>query len=303
LNKNELNEFEEFLSKQKQFSQNTVIAYLRVLRDFCDWQDLNSLSLDFSVFRLRSYIQYLRREQKIASKSIAQSIAALRRFGKFRVQKNYDTVNVALALQTPKMEKKLVHFVPQENLQNMELTQSDSPVIVCRRVALVELIYGSGLRISEVQSLTWGQISERPAQVRVVGKGQKERIVPLTQATLNALKEYRDCLVQDDQYNSSFKNSSPIFVNQKGVAISVRTLQKDSQAQLEAQNWVGHTNPHILRHSFATHLLENGADMVSVKEMLGHSSLASTQVYTHVSLDKLKSAFAQAHPRSLRDEK
>ena len=196
----------------------------------------------------------------------------------------------------PKRPKRLVSFLSQKDLAPEKFPEIENPTLpLIRARVLLELIYGSGLRISECQNLTWSKIDLSNRQVRVLGKGNKERIVPLTHDLVRWLNAYKLKLTEENRWASS---NSPVFLNEHGEAHDVRTLRRDIHDLLKSIGWEGKASPHVLRHSFATHLLENGADIMSVKEMLGHSSLATTQVYTHVSAERLKEAFKKTHPRA-----
>lgn len=178
----------------------------------------------------------------------------------------------------------------QINFQEIE----NPPLPMIRARVLLELIYGSGLRISECQSLTWLRLDFQNRTVRVIGKGNKEREVPLTRESIDWFNTYKLKLAEAGRLVSA---KGAVFLNEQGEAHNVRTLRRDIHDLLRSIGWEGKASPHVLRHSFATHLLENGADLMSVKEMLGHESLATTQVYTHISAERLKESFKKAHPR------
>jgi integrase/recombinase XerC/integrase/recombinase XerD len=172
----------------------------------------------------------------------------------------------------------------------------DSDVeIASRRHALLELFYGTGVRLSELAGANCRNLDLERGMLRVLGKGAKERLVPVTRTALEAWQEYRRYVAAR---GVGVGATAPLFVNARGQRLGIRTIQKDIEQQLRDLGWDGQASPHVLRHSFATHLLENGADLMAVKELLGHSSLRATQVYTHVTVAQLKDAYDKAHPRA-----
>ena len=197
----------------------------------------------------------------------------------------------------PKRPKRLVNVLGQKDLAEEkfpELPENPSLQQVRARI-LLELIYGSGLRISECQNLTWDRINEKDFLVRVLGKGNKERIVPLTESFVSRIANYKQMQLEAGHLPTT---TGYVFLSEDGKPFGLRTLRNDIQHLLREIGWEGKASPHVLRHSFATHLLENGAEIMSVKEMLGHSNISTTQVYTHVNAERLRAAFKKTHPRA-----
>jgi integrase/recombinase XerC len=159
----------------------------------------------------------------------------------------------------------------------------------------VELFYGSGIRLSELWSLTVGNVQFKSSTVRVLGKGKKERIVPLTQGALDLIREY--LLLRKETAG----HSAPLFINEKGARLSRRHIERIVASAIARVSQQKKKSPHVLRHSFATHLLDHGADIRAVKELLGHASLSTTQIYTHLSKERILEAYRQAHPRAKKD--
>jgi integrase/recombinase XerC/integrase/recombinase XerD len=280
-----------WLKNNKQYSPNTLNAYSRILRDFMDFSQERSPDVDAE--SMRRFIISLRTKKQLAPASVAQSVACLKSLGSWLHKSSYSVTNPASALLTPKKPGRLVHFLSQSELATtLPVPQNEGE---CRRQLLLELFYGSGLRLSEVAKLRWQDADQKRKLIRALGKGSKERIVPMTSASIRLLQQYRLYL---NQRQTMPTPDQAILINSKGKALSVRTLQKDVETILRSMGWEGQASPHVLRHSFATHLLENGADMVSVKEMLGHASLSTTQVYTHVSAERLREGYRKAHPRA-----
>ena len=286
--------FLEYLEYQKNYSPLTVKAYSRVLEALTRFADENEYDEPMEFETLRAFIFHQREDLKLSTKSVAQTIACLKSFGKFLFNKGFAEANDASKLTIPKQSKNLVEFLSQSQLPTLQFEEEDD-LVTCRRKLIYELIYSSGMRLAEVRSLTWSQVLWKNHFARIVGKGNKMREVPLSQHVLNLLKEYRQRLKQE-----SFlcHHDNVVLINKQGKSFSERTIQKDVKHVLNSLGWDGKASPHVLRHSFATHLVENGADLMAVKEMLGHSSLSTTQVYTHVNAKHLKDSFNKSHPRA-----
>ena len=287
--------FLKYISLERRFSPRTVKTYQESLEKFQHFLPENAELSAFTTEAIRRFIWEMRQDENLKISSIDLHIACLKSFGKYLVRSHALENNPAEIIPMPKQPKRLVSFLSQKDLADEKFLQIENPTLpMLRARVLLELIYGSGLRISECQSLTWLRLDFPNRTVKVFGKGGKERIVPLTHEAIHWFHLYQGKLSEAGR-NSSGKN--PVFLNEHGNAHDVRTLRRDIHDLLRSIGWEGKASPHVLRHSFATHLLENGADLMSVKEMLGHSSLATTQVYTHVSAERLRESFKKAHPR------
>ncbi len=287
--------FLEYIRQQRAYSGNTVLAYQKVLTEFGKTLPENAGTEAFHYAGLRKFIRGLH-EKKLSPRSIGLYIAVLKSFGKYLVQIQELEINPMLRIPTPKIPERLVSFLSQSDLQAEhfpELSVSTFPEI--RGRFLLELLYGSGLRISEAETITWGELESPSSLVRIIGKGKKERVIVLTEETKKWGNFYKEALRREQIFPEA---QSKLFLNPAGKPLNVRTLRRDIDDILKSTGWKGKTNPHTLRHSFATHLLENGANLITVKEMLGHASLSTTQVYTHVSAERLKESFKRAHPRA-----
>jgi integrase/recombinase XerC/integrase/recombinase XerD len=236
-------------------------------------------------------------KQKLAPTSICEHLAALKSFGKYLVKSKICEKNPAENVPMPKRPKRLVNVLGQKDLAEEKFPElpADAKLPQVRARILLELIYGSGLRISECQNLTWDRIDTNAKLVRVLGKGNKERIVPLTESFIDRIANYRQIQMQAGHMPTA---TGYVFLSEDGKPFGLRTLRNDIQHLLRKIGWEGKASPHVLRHSFATHLLENGAEIMSVKEMLGHSNISTTQVYTHVNAERLREAFKKTHPRA-----
>lgn len=291
-----ISSFLKHLELQRKYSPHTILAYGRILARFCQWADDEPGVQDFSVQNLRNHLHFLRQENKLSPTSLTQTVACFKSFGKFLLRQEYAEGSASSELVSPRKGQRLVNFLSQQDLSlnslpTLELTNPAS----LRMHLLVELFYGSGIRLQECHSLNWEHYDPHGGTVRVKGKGNKTRIVPVTERAQNLLNMQKQSLRQGEFTPSQ---NSAIFNSPDGNRYTMRTLQNDVKQILRASGWEGKASPHILRHSFATHLLENGADLVAVQELLGHSSLSTTQVYTHVSAERLKKSFIKAHPRA-----
>lgn len=300
--------FLKYLETQRRFSKLTVETYGHSLEKFRIFlagetnkigenEESAPIPLEsFSETNVKGFVWDLKLRQGLAPASICEHLAALKSFGKYLVRSSVLKVNPAETVPMPKKPKRLVNFLSQKDLDASKFPELENPTYKQIRARfLLELIYGSGLRISECQSLRWNQIMESERLVRVIGKGNKERIVPVTEILLKYMGLFKQAEIEQ---GLSPTPTSYVFQSRKQGPIHVVILRKDIHDLLREIGWEGKASPHVLRHSFATHLLENGAEIMSVKEMLGHESISTTQVYTHVSAERLREAFKKTHPRA-----
>lgn len=303
-----------YLQTQRRYSERTVITYRKSLEKYCtslvqsnpkaagDAPDAckTAATLEsFSEINIKNFVWDLKIKQKLAPTSICEHLAALKSFGKYLVRSKILDKNPAETIPMPKRPKRLVNVLGQKDLAENkldELEAIENPTLPqVRARLLLELIYGSGLRISECQNLTWDRIDTNAKLVRVLGKGNKERIVPITEAFIDRIANYKQMQSQAGHIPTT---TGLVFLSEDGKPFGLRTLRNDIHDLLRKIGWEGKASPHVLRHSFATHLLENGAEIMSVKEMLGHSNISTTQIYTHVNAERLKAAFKKTHPRA-----
>ena len=293
---NHISNFLTYLETQRRFSPRSIDTYRKSLDKFLALVGEEALLESFSEMQVKNFVWDLKMRQNLSPASICEHLAALKSFGKYLVRSSILEINPAGNVPMPKRPKRLVAFLGQKDLAEKnfdDLECSTLPQIRAR--VLLELIYGSGLRISECQSLTWDRLREKERLVRVLGKGNKERIVPITDSLVERLGLFKAKLTEAGHLVSA---TGFVFVSEDGKPYSIRTLRNDIQNLLREIGWEGKASPHVLRHSFATHLLENGAEIMSVKEMLGHSSISTTQIYTHVNAERLNQAFKKTHPRA-----
>ncbi len=279
--------------QNKNFSPYTVKSYRADLQEFLlffkrrNLQDLRH----FTSANIRSFLAAEQTEHNPARNTILRKIASLRSFAAYLLAQGKLERNPFKLLPSPKREKILPKFLSVPETERLLETAAHSKHFAARDKALFELMYSSGLRRSEVTGLRIKDVDFFNGLVKVFGKGSKERLVPVTDAALDAIKTYLACR----------KNPQPgdaLFLNKNGKPLSGDGLAYIFKNTAIASHLARKVTPHSLRHSFATHLLNNGCDLRSLQEMLGHKSLAATQVYTHVSLEKLKSVYDHAHPKS-----
>jgi len=286
--------FLEYLRKQRGYSENTCDSYRRDLeqfRQFCiQAEESDLLTEAFQKAVLRGFIYYSS-EQGLKPRSIARRVATLKSFSRYLYRLGHITTNAAKTLTTPKLEKNLPAFLTK-NQANAITAPSGESLSELRNHAIVELFYGSGIRLSELHGLNCDSAHAGDYTIRVLGKGRKERIVPITRQAMDSIQAYLSKREGPKNFDS------PLFINKKGGRLSRRQIQRVVEKQLSVVCQLHKKSPHVLRHSFATHVMDNGADIRIVKELLGHASLATTQIYTHVSKEHLQKVYKQAHPRS-----
>ena len=279
--------------QNKNFSPHTIRSYRADLQEFLLFfkkRNQNDLRY-FTSANIRSFLAALQTQHQPARNTVLRKIASLRSFASFLLEQGQLERNPFKLLPAPKRERILPKFLSVEETERLLDTAAHSKHFAARDKALFELMYSSGLRRSEVTGLRVKDIDFFNGIVKVFGKGSKERLVPVTDAALDALKTYLACR----------KNPQPedaLFLNKNGKPLTGDGLAYIFKNTAISSHLARKVTPHSLRHSFATHLLNNGCDLRSLQEMLGHKSLAATQVYTHVSLEKLKSVYDHAHPKS-----
>ena len=287
-----LNQYWDYLRIERQVSPHTLTNYQHQLdailailaeKGIQHWQQVNP-----SVVRL---ILAESRKQGLKEKSLALRLSALRQFFSYLVQQGQMKVNPATGISAPKQGKHLPKNIDAEQVQKLLSNDSKDPIDLRDR-AMMELMYSSGL--SELQGLNLNSINTRVREVRVIGKGNKERIVPFGRYASHAIQQW---LKVRPLFNPK---DEALFVSQQGNRLTHRSIQKRMETWGIRQGLNSHLNPHKLRHSFATHMLEASSDLRAVQELLGHSNLSTTQIYTHLNFQHLAEVYDQAHPRAKR---
>jgi len=299
----EIAEFLKHLADERQLSPNTVKAYAKDLaeleafladylgRDAWRWSDP-----EIDRLALRAFLGWCGR-RGLSKRSAARKLAASRTFFRFLHAEERIEASPGRAVRGPKLDKRLPGHLSRGDVEEVfaaaERAAAENTLLGTRSLVILELLYGSGLRLSELHALDVGTVDDRSRLVRVLGKGRKERIVPVTEAAATAIARYepRRAEVTD-------RTRGPLLVNARGGRLSKRSIQEAVRTSFEAAAGARGLSAHALRHSFATHLMEGGADLLAVKELLGHVSLSTTQVYTHTSKERLLRVYRDAHPRS-----
>jgi integrase/recombinase XerC len=258
--------------------------------------NIDQLLLSAQTDQIRSYMAFLN-EKQYSKATIARKLATLRSFYKFLVKRNHIGSNPVVVIRTPKQEKKLPKFLEYEEVKRLLNTPPVNTWLGARDRAIMETLYSTGIRVSELVALNMDDIDFLGEVVHIRGKGKKERIAPIGSSALQVIQHYMEYRNKRAQNNSNF-DSKVLFVNKHGRRLSTRSVRRKMDKYLKMAGLDPEISPHTLRHSFATHMLNNGADLRSVQELLGHQSLSTTQVYTHLTTSKLKEAYDSAHPRS-----
>ena len=257
---------------------------------------VDELLLSADTDTVRTYLAFLN-EKQYSKATIARKLATLRSFYKFLVKRNQLTSNPVVAVRTPKQEKKLPRFLDYEEVKKLLDTPPQDNWLGARDRAILETLYSTGIRVSELVALNMDDIDFLGEVVHVRGKGKKERITPIGSSALQVIQYYMEYRNKRAQNNTNF-DSKVLFVNKHGRRLSTRSVRRKMDKYLKMAGLDPAISPHTLRHSFATHMLNNGADLRSVQELLGHQSLSTTQIYTHLTTTKLKDVYENAHPRS-----
>ncbi len=292
------------LSIERGLAKNTIGAYRRDLNNYQLYLELHSISdlSDITEQNITGYVQWLVQHKGMSSGSVARMLAAVRGLHKFLMNEQILTSDVAATVKPPKASRRLPKAITIEQVESLlnaagpdPLKAQDTELALVRDRALLELLYATGARVSEVVSLDLDDLVD-PTLVRLFGKGSKERIVPVGAYARRALEAY---LVRSRPVLAKQGRGTPaLFLNQRGSRLSRQSAWQIITDAAEACGLQASVSPHTLRHSFATHLLEGGADVRVVQELLGHSSVATTQIYTLVTVDRLREIYATAHPRA-----
>ncbi len=288
-----LQRFQTKLRTERRLSPHTLKNYQRDLAQLCrfceqhgidDWSRLNET-------HIRQYVSQ-RHRQGLSGKSLQRELSAFRTFFRFLLTEGYLQFNPAAEVQAPKAKRKLPNTLDVDKAKRLVEIKGDAPLTVRDR-AILELFYSSGLRLTELLNLNLADVDQREGLVQVTGKGNKTRRIPIGRHALQALAQWlpiRTELVKDGE--------AAIFVNRRGQRLSARTVQKRLKEWAVKQGIDVRVYPHLLRHSFASHMLESSQDLRAVQELLGHADISTTQIYTHLDFQHLASVYDNAHPRA-----
>jgi len=292
-----LREFLNYLSFQKRYSQNTVISYQNDLSAFFDFvlkeYKISEIS-EISTSIIRTWLAFLK-ENKYTSKSINRKISSLKAFFKYQLKLQRIPVNPVSTITSLKVSKRLPSFVAEKDINTLLNHDFFADDFDGKTKSLVfEILYQCGLRRNELIHLKEKDIDNGSRTIKVLGKGNKERIIPVSKNLIDSIGKY----ILGKRQELPELSSETLLVNKKGKPLDPKFVYNLVKNNLALVSTADRKSPHVLRHTFATHLTNNGAQINAVKELLGHSSLASTQIYTHNTIEKLKEVYKQAHPKS-----
>ena len=296
-------EFDQFVSHlrlERRMSDYTVRNYSQAINYFFDFLKESGESIVLSEVTkqlARSYV--IEAQNKYSRRTLRNHVSGLRTFFKFLQAREIVRTNPFTNITLPKLDQPLPKVMTQAQVFKLldQPTYDGKDNNACdfyaiRDLLVLELLYAGGLRVSELVGINYGDVDMSNASIKVLGKGKKERIAPVGHRALNTLKRFKDLHAKKSKFDS------PVLINPSGTRLSVRSVQLLVKKYLNYAELPSDLTPHKLRHCFATHLLDNGADLRAVQELLGHSSLSTTQIYTHVSASRMKSVHSLAHPRA-----
>jgi len=291
-----IQQFLNYLKFEKRYSLHTLTAYQTDIEQFYTFinstyenPDLKSIN----AMMVRSWLAGLKAEENLSAKSLNRKISSLKSFFKYHLKNNHIAQTPMTTVVAPKINKRLPVFVKENNIETLlEHVEFPNSWKGKTEKLVLQLLYNTGIRLNELIQLKELHIDTHYQQIKVLGKGNKERIIPISTELLNNIKAYIEGKPNE------LKHIPHLFVTEKGKPLQPRTVYGFVKQYLSLVTTVQKRSPHILRHSFATHLMNNGADLNAVKELLGHSSLAATQVYTHNTIEQLKDVYKKAHPKA-----
>jgi integrase/recombinase XerC len=301
------NSFKNYLKYEKKYTQNTIIAYSKDIDDFIafvlqgytdvsKYLEQNHVIFQITHKEVRNWIASLM-EKKLARRSVGRKLASVSAFYKFYKRMGLTTHNPTEKITLPPAEKKIPVFIPEQEIRFLlDEVEFGDDFEGLRDRAVLEVLYGCGLRLSECTHLQISNLNFEKSELKVFGKGKKERIVPFNEKVVFALYKYIQ--KREEVIKTLNVETEAVFIRKNGLPVYPKLIYRIVKHYLAHLENLNKSNPHILRHSFATHLLNHGADIYTIKELLGHSSLNATQMYTHNSIEHLKKAFQDFHPRA-----
>jgi integrase/recombinase XerC len=297
--RSQIGQFLQYLSVERGASPHTLKGYredLHALAEYlADGEGQSPPPGSITTNELRGFLSALT-EAGYAKSSISRRMASVRSFLKFGQREGWAKSNPAKALRNPRKSRKLPHFLTSDEIGKLlEAPKGSTPAAVRDR-AILETLYSAGLRVSELVGLNDGDIDSAAGIVRIRGKGKKERLAPIGSYADRALEKWLSVRTLSSREKTG--REAPVFTNKFGMRLTARSVARMLEKYINETGLDQRTSPHTLRHSFATHLLDRGADIRSVQELLGHKSLVTTQIYTHVSTANLRAAYEKAHPRA-----
>ncbi len=296
--------YELFLSGERNYSNNTIVAYIDDIYDFKKFIIENKFSnklVELKRAKVAGYYISSLEDEKMSRKTIARKLSSLKNFFDYLVEEKLIKINIFENIKGPKLEKRLPREIKEDEIEMIfGSIPKDSP-LSARNYLIIDMLYSLGLRISELCDLEIKQVDFSKNCILIHGKGSKDRIVPVHENLLEQLRDYitfsrTSLLSKSDDFETN-----KIFINYKGTVLTPRGVRVILNKIIENAGETFKISPHMLRHSFATHMLNNGADLRSVQELLGHKNLSTTQIYTHVSKESLRKTYMQTHPRAKKE--
>jgi len=288
-------EYLKYIKYQRNYSDKTVLAYQNDLLQFESFllDYFNQENIIWSLVKKNNIRQFLAilNNSGLQRRSIARKVAALKSFFRFLGQQGVVDSNPMLTIKTPKFDKKLPEFIPLQYIDELLDLPPNNNFEGIRDRLILELFYGTGIRLTELLNLNLSNLMIDEKLIRVFGKGSKERVVPIGNIAIERLKKYLSVRTQ-----CALPNTEELFVLKSGKKMYPMAIQRIVGKYLQKIAEIKKKSPHVLRHSFATHLMNQGADIRAVKDLLGHENLSTTQIYTHISIDHLKTIYSRAHP-------
>ena len=293
----QLNNFIDWLTLEKKYSKHTIVAYKQDLLQFqqyiAEQYEINSIST-VDKRHVKSWTMFMM-DSGLSTKSVNRKLVSLSSFFVFLQKEELIAVNPVDIVKRPKNRKRLASYIEQDTLSEILDDKYFKNTFASQRDRLIiELLYKLGLRISELSNIIHSDVSYARSEVSVIGKGNKQRSIPISIECISLIKSY---IFLKQKEGLSTKSNDFLLTTNKGNKVYPMFLNRLIKKHLQGYSNVTKTNPHVLRHSFATHLLNNGSDINSIKELLGHASLSSTSVYTHNSIERLKEVYKKSHPR------
>jgi integrase/recombinase XerC len=289
----QINRFLRYLELEKEASFYTIHSYLNDLKIFMNFlKEKNKKIKDISHIDIRLFLAYLK-ERKDCNATILRRLSCLRSFFKFLIREGFIKSNPLYAVSGVKLEKRLPQFLTLNEAFNLMEAPNGNDYLSVRDKAILETFYSTGIRVSELVRLNLPDVDFINGVIKVYGKGKKERISPIGDKALRAIKIWLD-----KRITKGFGAKTPLFLNKRGRRITERSVDRIIKKYAFKAKIFKNLSPHTLRHTFATHLLEKGADLRAVQELLGHANLSTTQIYTHVTAQRLKKIYMKSHPRA-----
>ena len=291
--------FKSYLSVEKNFSEHTINAYCSDVVSYILW--LNGIScVDVDFNKLREYLYFIQRFD-YKKTTIARKTASIRTFYKYLFRERYIDTNPAISLSAPKRPKSLPKFLTVDEIEKILNNVKIETPAGFRNRTILELLWATGMRVSELSNLNFGDLNLEENEIRVFGKGAKERIVLISARAKEYLQQYINTarrLIAPEYNTNEINDNTPVFINSTAFRLQNGTIRKVINNIVEKIELPKKVTPHVFRHSFATRLIENGADLRVVQELLGHSGISNTQIYTHISMKHMQDVYNSAHPHS-----